>query len=341
MRRQLTSFTIMMTAGALALAACSQGGGQQSGNTAGEEAPMGPLDKYLSVLWEGQDQTQEHYDKISLQREELMAECMAKEGFEYVPNTDSGTTVGSDDEQEGPAWDSLEFAQQYGYGVFDWPGSSGPEEVPTEEEIYVDPNEDYVNSLSPSEQEAYYATLYGEPQLEEVDGDNEEEYQYNWEDNGCFGWADNQIAQDDPAMGMWEDPEFTDLIEAMNTHWETVQNAPELTELNQKWATCMAAAGFPDFSTRDEAANSIYEAQNALYEDAQVGEEWVEPSAEAIEELRAQEIATATADWKCADEVNYTEVQQKVDFAAQQKFLDEHKTELDAMLAKYATSQNG
>ena len=73
----------------------------------------------------------------------------------------------------------------------------------------------------------------------------------------------------------------------------------------------------------------------------QVGEEWVEPSAEAIEELRAQEIATATADWKCADEVNYAEVQQKVDFAAQQKFLDEHKAELDAMLAKYATSQNG
>ena len=226
MRRQLTSFTIMMTAGVLALAACSHGGGQQSGNAAGEEAPLGPLDKYLSVLWEGQDYTQEHYDKISLQREELVAECMAKEGFEYVPNTDSGTTVGSDDEQEGPAWDSLEFAQQYGYGVFDWPGSSGPEEVPTEEEIYVDPNEDYVNSLSPSEQEAYFATLYGEPQLEEVDGDNEEEYQYNWEDNGCFGWADNQLAQ--------------------------------------------------------------------------VGEEWVEPSAEAIEELRAQEIATATADWKCA-----------------------------------------
>ena len=170
MRRQLTSFTIMMTAGVLALAACSQGGGQQSGNTANEEAPMGPLDKYLSVLWEGQDYTQEHYDKIDLQREELMAECMAKEGFEYVPNANSGTTVMSDDDQEGPAWDSLEFAQQYGYGVFDWPGSSGDDEAPVDEEIYVDPNEGYVNSLSPSEQEAYYATLYGEPQFEEVDG---------------------------------------------------------------------------------------------------------------------------------------------------------------------------
>ena len=126
---------------------------------------MGPLDKYLSVLWEGQDYTQEHYDKIDLQREELMAECMAKEGFEYVPNANSGTTVMSDDDQEGPAWDSLEFAQQYGYGVFDWPGSSGPDEAPVDEEIYVDPNEDYVNSLSPSEQEAFYATLYGDPEV--------------------------------------------------------------------------------------------------------------------------------------------------------------------------------
>ena len=68
----------MMTAGILALSACSQGSNQQSGTADSEDAPMGPLDKYLSVLWEGQDYTQEHYDKIDLQREELMAECMAK-----------------------------------------------------------------------------------------------------------------------------------------------------------------------------------------------------------------------------------------------------------------------
>ena len=42
---------------------------------------------------------------------------MQDEGFEYTPQDASGMTQSIEDEGDMPAWDSLEFAEQYGYGA--------------------------------------------------------------------------------------------------------------------------------------------------------------------------------------------------------------------------------
>lgn len=339
MRRPLTSLTALATASVLALAACAGGSSPQSGAGAGAGTQEeGPLDAYFSALWSQEEWTQERMDEENLQREELIAQCMAKEGFEYIPNTNSGGTVWSGDDYDGPAWDSLEFAQKYGYGVVEWPGSSEMEEAANFEE-YVDPNQGYIESLSESEQQAFHETLWGAPQDYEEPLDGEEEnFEYSWEDNGCWGWAENEINSSNSAANAWEDPEFEELFSAMEELWNVGVDSPDMIAANQEWAACMEESGFPGFATPDDAMTSMYEQQNQIYEDASTdGEEWVEPDRALFDALQAEEIAMATADWKCKDKVNYVTRQQKVDFQAQQEFVDTHREQLDALVAKYAT----
>lgn len=337
MRRPLTSLIALGAASVLALAACSGGAGSQSGRTSATEQEMGPLDTYLSAIWAQDEWTQDDYDAENLRREELIAQCMAKEGFEYVPNTNNGGTVVGGDEYDGPAWDSLEFAQQYGYGVVDWPGRAEMEESDDSYEEYVDPNQGYIDSLSESEQQAYFETLYGIPQDYEEPLDGEEvEYEYNWEDNGCWGWAENELNAGS-GSNAWEDPEFEDLFAALDEMWSASQESADIVAANQEWASCMDEAGFPGFTQQQDAMNSMYERQNQIYENAATPDgEWVEPDRALFDELQADEIVMATADWKCKDKVNYNERLRKADFQAQQEFVDTHRAQLDALVAKYS-----
>lgn len=320
---------------ALALSGCSSAKG---GSNA--EVEEGPLDKYLSVLWDGEEYTQEKLDKDQLKIEELVAECMTKEGFEYKPNTQSGgVVISSEDEQDGPAWGSEEFVKEYGYGIVNWPGMNDQPEEPGEEQ--VDPNQKYVESLSDSEQQAFYEVLYGPGPTEEQMAEMEEGggYTSDWTQEGCQGAARHEISQEaQGAQAAYEDPEFADLFEAMNEVWG-MEPSEEMTALNTEWAACMADSGYGQFSTPDDAQNSVMEASNELYGGGEYveGEEPKEPSKEKMDELKKLEIETAVADFECKDKVGYEKKSTKIMHAQEQKFVDEHKAELDAMLAKYQT----
>ena len=108
---------VVLTAG---LTACS---GPAAG---GAPDPMdSPLNKYMSAMWGGdlsEKEQQARFDKENKQREELIAECMAEEGFEYIPVVQNGGMVFSGDE-----WDpeDREWVAQYGYGMVNVPGRDG------------------------------------------------------------------------------------------------------------------------------------------------------------------------------------------------------------------------
>lgn len=341
MRTSSRFFLTVGVVGVLALAGCStnddSSDSQSGAKAATEEVELGPLDQYMSALWDSEEWTQERYDELDRQREELIAECMAKEGFEYIPSTQT-TTVYSSDESIGPEWGTREFAEQYGYGIISWPGDDQMAEDPGEG--YVDPNQDYVNSLSPSEQEAFYETLHGPGLTEEEINAAEEEggYEYDWTKSGCWGWAEHELNQD-TSMAAWEDPEFADLFSAMETMWGEGQSSPETVALNQEWAACMAEAGYPGLTDRWAAQDALYEDQNALWETATEENDW-EPDPTMKEELREREIAQATADWDCADQINYDDRSQEIDFAKQQEFLDQHRDELEALVAKHGQTKS-
>ncbi|KAM9866461.1 hypothetical protein ACIFOC_00665 [Leucobacter aridicollis] len=333
-RKALVPITAIAAAVALTLSGCSAKPGDKAA-----EIDEGPLSKYLSALWDGEEMTEEAMQEEQLKVEELVAACMQKEGFEYEPDTQSMTFfAGDEEEMDGPQWGSKEFAEQYGYGFFDSPWNNQPEEEGNE---YVDPNQEYVESLSESEQQAFYEVLYGPRPTEEQMAEMEEGggYTSDWTQEGCQGAARHEISQEaQGAQAAYEDPEFADLFEAMNEVWG-MEPSEEMTALNTEWAACMADSGYGQFSTPDDAQNSIMEASNELYGGGEYveGEEPKEPSKEKMDELKKLEIETAVADFECKDKVGYEKKSTKIMHAQEQKFVDEHKAELDAMLAKYQT----
>lgn len=326
---------------AIALTGCSGGGESTGGASAAEE---GPLTTYMSALWDDEAMSQEKLDAENLKTEELVAACMTKEGFEYEPNTNNGGVVTmSDEESDGPEWGSEEFAKEYGYGIVDFPGGSamaGPDEE------YVDPNQKYIESLSESEQIAFNETLYGPGPTEEEMAAMEEggSFTSSWETQGCYGKAHHETQKDSPGgMAAYEDPEFAELFESMNEVYAAVASedsmSPEIEQLNRDWSDCMAEAGYPDLTdpmtAQNELSDEYYSAQEFNDETGEV----TEPSKSEKDAFQKREIEMATADFRCKKELKYDEKQQKVLFAAEQKFVDENKAALDALIAKHGVTK--
>ena len=318
-------------ASATAAAGCSLvllltgcGGDDSAAAPQGEERAVGPLEEYFSAVSESVEE--QDYAAMSAEVEEITATCMREEGFDYTPQDTSAYAEDLEAVEEGPAYDSLEFAREQGYGMTTVPEEAT--EVPPEEE-FVDPNADYVASMSESEQQAFYEALYGvTPEFDEDDPEAVPEY--DWTTAGCSGRAQHEVYETaDP----FASPEFEGLQEEMSSLYEDVADDPAIAELNSAWAACMADAGYDDLATPEEASTSISDQLNALYEDA--GESG-QPDEAAMEDLREVEIDTAVADRTCQDEVEYLEGQQEVQFAREREFVDAHRAELDALLEAYS-----
>lgn len=147
-----TTLLALAAAVALPLAACSGDGDAEPSPTPSGEGDATPLETlvrdYLAE-WSAED-----VNRRLAQMEESIAACMAEQGFDYTPVDWSPTEVDLSaglDMQAG----TLEFAEQFGYGITTDPFASGLEDV-------VDPNEAYVAAMSDAERDAYFAALYGE-----------------------------------------------------------------------------------------------------------------------------------------------------------------------------------
>ncbi|GAA1750431.1 hypothetical protein [Agromyces humatus] len=317
-RRTASTLAAAVAAATLLLTGCSGGpGGASDGGLTYEDSP---LTKYLEPVngtWDEERAVAE-----SKEVEEIVAACMADEGFDYTPVDQSQNMSFEDDWEERQ---TEEWVASNGWGMVQTPEEMEAQQEDAEE--FVDPNQPYLESLSPSEQEAYYATLYGPgPSEEELNEDGS--YEYNWEEAGCQGAAQHEVQGD---TNYWEDDEFADLVAAMTSLWEELPKQPEVAELNEKWSACMADAEYPDFAERAEAQNSIIEQLNAFWE----GENPTEPSADELKALKQQEIDIALADFRCAKELDYDNVEFTAQFDLEDQFIVDHKSELDALLAAY------
>ncbi len=297
---------------ALTLSACSGGPGGGGEKLTWEDSP---LQEYLGVVYGDYDE--DDFAKQQQETEELVAQCMSEEGFDYIPVDQSQNSVNFDDEDR----ETLEWVSEFGYGVN--LTQEEQEELYGSPEDFVDPNQDYVMSLSESEMTEYYAVLYG--QQDEV-MDPDEEYVYNWEDAGCYGWAQHEI-QGDQA---YEQEQFQEIFDSMNSLYEDTQKDPRLKELNGEWASCMADAGYDEFKLQFDAAQSIYDKQNSYWEENPEGEG---PDEAQIKEWRDEEVKVAVADFECKEKTDYTNASLKIQFELEEEFIAENKAELDALVA--------
>jgi hypothetical protein len=197
-----------------------------------------------------------------LEVEELTAACMREEGWEYTPVDWSAQGPETASEDEALMADQQAYGRKYGYGVvhnyeqWEEPSLNGDEVIGKDARQFEDPNQDYVSTLSPSESEEYYQSLYGggfssgvadgfgtapataatdaaSTGTDVVDG-TILPAKVRPEDQGCSGRASAEVYGADP---MQSNP---DLQTRMNDYWEDSQNDPRLLSANDEWFDCMA-----------------------------------------------------------------------------------------------------
>src|SRR5690625_3916182 len=253
------------------LSACSDDAPQ---DLTWEDSPLAEaLDGLGGMGSENAEELERQEEERQRRVEDLVAACMAEQGFDYTPALRSGSVSVSFEDDD---WGNEEWTAQYGYGVTTDPWA---DEMPIEDE-WTDPNEDYVMSMSESEQEAYYAALHGEPiEIDEEDWEAEPQ-EYNWEDAGCYGAAQHEVYEEE-GTAYWDDPAFAEFFEAANTLYEDAMRDPRVAEVNAEWAECMADADFGGMTTPDEAMNAIYEEAIGGPRVAEVDAGWAEGMAGA------------------------------------------------------------
>ncbi len=215
-----------------------------------DAAPSEPTASPLAELM-GWDQ---EYNEVEgraqqLEQEEAVAACMREEGFEYTPVDYSAQGPQVVDDAAELYNDPKAFGEKYGYGVvhnyelYEEPNFNADGELSyAGDEGFVDPNGEYQQTLSPSEQQAYQELLYGdqsayiEPAMVEgSDGEFIEPTVMTMpplEEQGCYGKAQHEVYGDQP----YQDP---DIQERMNEYYENQQNDPELEAAYEDWLACM------------------------------------------------------------------------------------------------------
>lgn len=310
----------------LALAGCS--GSTPAPAADGSDSPLG---KYMQSIWGGnlsEDEQVKKYEQDQKDREELIAKCMTEEGFEYIPATSTGSMSFSDGDEWKP--EDAAWVAQYGYGMVRYPGSDRQAQ-PDDGTEYIDPNQGYVESLSESERTAYYEALSGPQPTEEEMGEDGSTYEWNWETAGCYGFAQHETEQQNPAMA----EEYKPLMDAINEFYTSTAESAEFAKIDAAWSECMADAGQSGFQRQQDAQTSLSEKLNAYYENQT---EWIENDP-ALDELAESEVALATVDLGCRQKTDYRAQQQKVSYVLEEQFLKDHKAELDALKAAVEQGQ--
>lgn len=304
--------SIALASAALLLAGCA-------GTTAAPklDPEKSPLSEYWTAIYGDYDE--DAYAEQAKEQETLVAACMADEGFEYIPVDQSQYMTSFDDVDR----DTEEWVAEHGYGMVQTPEEI--EEMNEQSSDYVDPNQDYVMALSESEQAAYYEVLYG---VQDMEPNADGEYEYNWETSGCQGAASHEVQGDMP----YDDDKYKDLLDDMNKVYEKLAKDPAMKKLETEWAACMSDEGETTFKKKQDAVDSIMNESNAMYEDPAAQDDQ-DAFADAQAELHKKEIKLALIDFGCAKKVDYTNRSLTVQFALEQTFIDDHKKQLDEMVA--------
>lgn len=347
----------------LLLAACS-GGKDEEKKAEGDDKSV-----TIASLLGAPDYENIDYNAQEQQIQEAVAKCMLEEGWEYIPvkYPDMNYDVEYSDEDE------LERIEREGLGVVYWTLNNGQElDEDDPWATFVDPNTEYVESLSEAEQVAYNASLYGSEEemaaaeITEVDEDGNE-YTYMEGNLGCQGEAYDAVYGDDPMSN----PEIQ---EALSEYYEELTQRteadPRLIKLNEDWAKCMKDAGFeyedqndfwessytefqaradevlgPDFYA-DPMADWTQEEIDEFMETA-TNEDWDElysnqnqltaDQRTQLEEILADEIVLAKAQFTCSKDMN--DESAEIYAEIEEQYALEHEDELKALAASVAVKE--
>jgi len=293
-------------------AGCGGGGGEPS------PEPTGVLDAYLDEIYASVDA--ETWVGKHDATQEYVAACMAEQGFEYRPTKAPPMYT-------MPALLTPQYAAEFGYG--DTTEAYGPDVPPMRfsqmpgDDPAADFNQSYLYGLAPDASEQYRAALYGRDPLSDEDVRD-----IPLEEAGCLSRAYAEVS---PELRV--PPEFRPVEEAIREEIWWVDQDPRLEATHPAWADCMADAGYPGLVAIPDAAALANDRANASSLTLAVPySQLKEMFGDELVEVQRYEIAVATADTTCREEVGWYELRAEVLAEAEESILARYGAELDAML---------
>jgi hypothetical protein len=238
----------------------------------GEDGELS-LDDFLPGMQSGpMDEADFRAEEMAIQQQ--VAECMAAEGFEYIPfvPADVGGGFGYEEEDHG------EWVKKYGFGISTFVLME--EEMGYDEESDPwadDPNQEIIEAMDEFEQQEYFRVLHGgEPPIieetpwEEIEAMSPEEQEAffdeayrDWEPTGCMNEAyEEAYGGGEADMAFWD--EFGEDFEEF---WTRADADPRIVEAQAGWSACMAEKGH-DFADQEEMYTYLF--------GTEVGGEYVE-----------------------------------------------------------------
>ncbi len=328
---------------ALAATACGSGGTDDTGAAASGSDGGETLADFVPGMdsFDFTDPAAETaaFRRREQQAQELVRQCMAEHGFEYIPY------MPDIDLTDDPVGDR-EYLETHGFGLAT-ELLVDPEEQADDFDQYLDddPNQAIVAAMDEAERQAYETALYGEqPEItpdmteEEIDALFE-----NYQPSGCLDDAYAEVYDFDAARDF--ETEFGPLLEEI---FSAAENDPRITELDERWSACMEDAGY-EFSSFDEPEVYIARQLEAigLVTDLEVGPDGAmvgfgmqplapdDPRRPQVQAIADEEIAIALAADDCAEDLYevYVEVQQEYE----QRFIDENRAALERFRDEHST----
>ena len=179
------------------------------------------------------EEQQAYYARQEQRVQELIAECMAQEGFEYIPAVRPIPDAAFGDIA------SEEFARERGFGITT---SFGEEEALFGfEDDWTDPNQAIVEALSDSEREAYYETLHRPPERTGTETDPDTGEAVEVYDVGFGGGCSAQAFEEVYAFSDLQDVYQQLDLESM---WARMEADPRAQAMTDDWSQCMSSRGY-------------------------------------------------------------------------------------------------
>lgn len=344
-------------------------------DTAASESAIGD---YVGIDFFGDfdsETVQQDFAAQQREAEELIAACMAEQGFEYTP-TDNGQIVGFGDD-EGLEWGGEEWTAKYGFGVSTLHfGQSevGPELVGHDDsfmaagEEFVDPNQEYLDTLDEAGRDAYYAALFGDDFQTgfdgptEVDGAAIEDAEGFFEPSGCQGEAWNDNSSD---FAFYE--EFDSELDQLMTD---VEADPKILAKFDEVRECTTKAGYelpsawPEGSSddgiyqkeiqeieaivgtaEDQFADVDFEAMSeeeleAMFSSGPPARDFSPDATKLLADLQSKEIGTAVAAFDCGGgQRDMFDLFREVLRGYEEQFIESNKDKLDAYNASKGSTE--
>ncbi|MCP3997145.1 MAG: hypothetical protein GY722_19115 [bacterium] len=246
--------TTEAAAGSSTTAAAEEESTDSDGFDLGEDGELS-LDDFIPGARAWNEETDFRSQEMEIQQS--ISECMAAEGFEYLPFVPADVPGGFGFDE----FDHEEWVKTQGFGISTWILEEDFMYEEADDAWADDPNMEIVEAMDEFELEEYYRVLHGgEPDIiantppEELEAMSEEELMefydeayLNWMPDGCWNEAAEEIYGGGEAdMAFWD--EFGEDFEDV---YSRAESDPRIVEAQIGWSACMAEKGH-DYANQEE-----------------------------------------------------------------------------------------